>query len=70
MVKHLFYCPMSLLAIEIYHALKYSRAAHQVLTNILCCLNNSEVHRLKKAYADHLEQQYGLRGKFMYIYWF
>ncbi|KAF7233200.1 hypothetical protein EG68_05163 [Paragonimus skrjabini miyazakii] len=56
LVKNLFRLPMNLLAHDLYKSMKGIGSAQRVMTNIICCCNNTEIYLLKKSYANLLEQ--------------
>ncbi|KAF8570781.1 hypothetical protein P879_00377 [Paragonimus westermani] len=57
LVKNLFRLPMNLLAHDLYRSMKGIGSAQRVMTNIICCCNNTEIYLLKKSYANHVSHR-------------
>ncbi|KAF5403549.1 Annexin [Paragonimus heterotremus] len=57
LVKNLFRLPMNLLAHDLYKSMKGVGSTQRVMTNIICCCNNTEIHLLKKSYANYVSHR-------------
>ncbi|VDQ10911.1 unnamed protein product [Trichobilharzia regenti] len=42
--------PMEILANDLYKGMKTLGSNYQIMTDIICCCNNTEIYLLKKAY--------------------
>ncbi|CAH8865357.1 unnamed protein product [Trichobilharzia szidati] len=50
LVKTMFRNPMEILANDLYKGMKTLGSNYQIMTDIICCCNNTEIYLLKKAY--------------------
>ncbi|VDP64797.1 unnamed protein product [Schistosoma mattheei] len=50
LIKTLFRNPMEILANDLYKGIKNLGSNYQIMTDIICCCNNTEIYLLKKAY--------------------
>ncbi|VDO82573.1 unnamed protein product [Schistosoma margrebowiei] len=50
LIKTLFRNPMEMLANDLYKGIKNLGSNYQIMTDIICCCNNTEIYLLKKAY--------------------
>ncbi|CAH8549587.1 unnamed protein product [Schistosoma turkestanicum] len=57
LVKTLFRNPMEILANDLYKGMKNLGSNYQIMTDIICCCNNTEIYLLKKAYDQVLMKE-------------
>ncbi|CAH8549570.1 unnamed protein product [Schistosoma turkestanicum] len=57
LVKTLFRNPMEILANDLYKGMKNLGSNYQIMTDIICCCNNTEIYLLKKAYDQGYRQR-------------
>ncbi|CAH8633563.1 unnamed protein product [Schistosoma rodhaini] len=57
LVKTLFRNPMEILANDLYKGMKNLGSNYQIMTDIICCCNNTEIYLLKKAYDKVLMKE-------------
>ncbi|CAH8588804.1 unnamed protein product [Schistosoma mattheei] len=69
LIKTLFRNPMEILANDLYKGIKNLGSNYQIMTDIICCCNNTEIYLLKKAYEKVLmkEDPKGYRQRSLHI---